>query len=314
MSEAAARAAPKVLIVSASDTRFMPFLRGMVESLGPVLERPGVELACFDLGLSEGDRDWLVARGARLETPRRHLGVGEQPVALLSFLARPFLAEYFPGFDVYLWIDSDVWLQRPETVDLYVDGALARGMAITHERERAYRLQPWLLGWTAKHFVLGYGATTAAWLLACRHVNAGMFAVRAGAPHLEAWARRYEAAIGRTGKIVPHDQFALNHALRGGLLDRPGLETAFLDPGCNWICDRGVPMWNDEAGAFCKPYAPYEPIGALHLAGPAKFKPYEIKRTGGGAFRSCILRGASPESPVAESPLGRAGAPLASAA
>lgn len=306
-------AAPRVLVVSASDSRFMPFLRGMIDSIAPVLARPGIQLACFDIGLADADRAWLRARGAVLATPRPHLGVGVgQPAALLSFLARPFLPEYFPGFDVYLWIDSDVWLQRPGTVDCYIDGALAHGMAITHERERAYRLQPWLLGWTAKHFLLGYGPATTAYLLACRHLNAGFFAVRAGAPHLQAWVLRYQAAIRRTGAIVPHDQFALNHALSGGPFSRPGLATAFLDPGCNWICDRGVPMWNDAENAFCKPYAPFEPIGALHLAGPAKAKPYLVKRTGGGSFRTYLVRGASPDAPVAASPL--APVPLASAA
>src|ERR1700737_3121414 len=107
-----------------------------------------------------------------------------------------------------------------------------------------------------------------------------MFAIHADAPHWREWARRYEAAIARTGALVPHDQFALNQALHGALFERgPRLETRLLDPTCNWICDRGVPMWNDAEGAFCRPYAPYDSIGVLHLAGPAKRKTYAIRRT-----------------------------------
>ena len=57
-------------------------------------------------------------------------------------------------------------------------------------------------------------------------------------------------------------------------------------------------MWNDDEGAFCKPYPPFEAIGALHLAGPAKRKAYTVRRTGGGSFETCLVRGGSPSNPV----------------
>ncbi len=294
------QAGPRVMVVTASDSRFMPFLRGMLASIAPRLDRPHVAAACFDIGLDANDRAALQAAGVQVVRPRAHLGVDEAAVrpALLSFLARPFLPAYFPGYDVYVWIDSDVWLQDIAVFDDYVAGALAHDMAITHERTRAYRFQPWLLGWTGKHFLRGYGPWRTARLLLARHVNAGFFAIRAGAPHWEAWAQRYAAAIARTGDLVPHDQFALNHALYAG----GGLRTQFLPPRYNWICDRGIPMWNDAAGAFCEPRAPFTPIGAMHLAGPAKTARYVIRRTGGGSFETCLLRGAGPDCAM-ESPL-----------
>ncbi len=289
---------PRVLIVSASDAKFCGFLRSMVASITPVLAAPNVDFACFDIGLGPAELDWLEQFGAQVTKPRAHLGIdaAAHKPALLSFLARPFLPEYFPGYDVYVWIDSDIWLQDPGVVGRYVAGAQASGLAITHERERGYRFQGWLFGWMAKHFLLGYGPLTAAWLLARPHVNAGFFAMSATAPHWDGWARRYAAAIKRTGALVPHDQFALNHSLHAREGRRAG--ACLLDPTCNWIVDRAAPMWNDAAGAYCKPYAPYEPIGALHLAGPAKRKAFEVRRTGGGSFTSYILRGTSPASPA----------------
>lgn len=302
----------RILVVSASDTRFMPLLRGMIASLAPILARPTVHLACFDIGLAAADREWLQARQATITVPRPHLGVGDgQPTALLSFLARPFLPEYFPGYDVYVWVDSDVWFQDPAVIDRYVEAAQTHGMAIAHERERGYRFQAWLFGWTAKHFLLGYGPAAAAFLLTRKHLNAGLFAIRAGAPQWGQWATRYAAALARTDTLVPHDQFALNHALHsGGRASR----AALLDPGCNWICDRGVPMWNDAANAFCKPYPPYEPIAALHLAGPAKRQAYSVRRTAGGEFRTFIVHGASPAHPAGHSPLEQAGTATPAAA
>ena len=280
-----------------------------MRSIAPVLASPNVSLACFDIGLAPQDRDWLASRCAAIAAPGIHFGLDEHahPAPLRSFLARPFLPRYFPGYDVYVWIDSDVWLQDVAVIDRYVAGAVGSGLAVSHESERAYRIQPWLFAWTAKHFLNGYGVATGAALLCRRHLNAGLFAAAADAPHWAAWAQRYEAAIRRSGKLVPHDQFALVQAVTTGGVDGPRrLPTAVLAPENNWICDRGVPMWHDTRQAFCKPYAPFEPIGALHLAGPAKTTPYLIRRTGGGTFTSYITQGASPVRPALTGPLGKA--------
>lgn len=78
---------------------------------------------------------------------------------------------------------------------------------------------------------------------------------------------------------MPHDQFALDHAIHGYVLGTPDVDaTVLLDFGCNWICDRDGPMWNDDAGAFCKPYLPSDPIGVVCLASPAERTIYNIRR------------------------------------
>jgi len=282
----------RVLLISSADTKFFGLLREMIASLErlPQDEMPAYDLAVFDLGLSIEDREFLAARNAQVVLPRPHEGLGSPDRPLeLAFLVRPYLREYFPGYDVYLWVDSDVWLQTPAVLHALIGGAETKGMAIAHENERAYRFQRPLFLWTAKHFLLGYGLFRGLWLLTRPHLNAGLFAIRSDAPHWRAWAERYAAAIHRTGKLTPHDQFALNQAI---YQDR--LPTEILPANANWICDRGVPMWNDEMQEFCEPYPPYRPIGALHLAGPGKRTVYRIKRTGGADFQAMIRFGMAP--------------------
>jgi hypothetical protein len=285
----------RVVAVSSADTGYFPLLRDMILSLDrqmtadPAL--PPIDLGIFDLGLTAEERHWLAPHTDRIVAPRPHfaLGAGARPLDL-AFLVRPFLPEYFPGFDIYLWIDSDVWLQSPDTVTAMIAGAQQKGMALVHESERAYRFQGWLFLWTAKHFVLGYGAVRGLRLLARPHLNAGIFAIHRDAPHWRAWAERYRAAIKRTGLLTPHDQFALNQAVY-----QDHLPTEFLPPRLNWICDRGVPMWNDATQGFCEPYPPYHKISALHLAGPAKRRSYRVRRTSGSEFEAMIRYGAGPD-------------------
>ena len=179
-------------------------------------------------------------------------------------------------------------------IDAYRDGALATGFAIAHERERAYQFQGWLLAWFAKHMLLGYGLLDGAWLLSRRHLNAGFFAMTADSPHWDLWVKHYQAAWDRTATFNPHDQLSINRLVHGGALQRPKAKTTILEPRYNWICDRGPPMWNDDAEMLCEPYAPYRPIGAVHLAGPGKSKSYRINRTNGGSFEARLLHGVRP--------------------
>lgn len=291
----------RVPLVTASDSRFFPLLQSMLETLR-AREYPGsLSLACFDIGLTQVQRDMLSDKQVQVVRPTPHFGISadHHSPALLSFLARPFLPQDFPGYDIYLWVNSDVWFQDPRAIDMYIAGAHADGFAITHESERAYRLQLWLLAWTAKHFLLGYGPISGAWLLSRRHLNAGIFAGRVDTPHWEMWKRLYHAAIERSGKLVPHDQFALVQALhRPAPWRNAPLRTRFLAPTWNWIVARGVPMWNDSVGAFCRPYAPYDTIAVIHLAGPGKSHTYRVSRTSGGSFETFILPGVTPDRAV----------------
>ncbi len=286
----------RILAISSADAAYFELLRDMVLSVEQQRALPPMEFAFFDLGLTQPQLEWLRSHGDRILTPRSHfdLPAGAATPVLLSFLVRPFLRSYAPGFDVYLWIDSDVWLQSPDALLAMIAGAQQHGMAIAHENETGYRFQPWLFLWTAKHFLIGYGPARGVWLLSRPHLNAGIFAIARDAPHWDAWAERYRVAFERTGRLTPHDQFALNQAIYQGHLD-----VAILPASANWICDRGVPMWNDDAQAFCEPYAPYRVLSALHLAGPAKRSTYQVRRTGGGSFETMIRYGVKPPATAA---------------
>lgn len=285
----------KIIVVSASDATYFGLLQDMFLSLKAQasLDPEGIppyDIGVFDLGLAPQNLAWLADWTDRVVTPRPHMGFGEPDKPLtLGYLVRPFLPDYFPGYDIYLWIDSDVWLQSPDAPRDMIAGAARRGMAIAHEDERAYRFQMWLFLWTIKHFVLGYGPVRGSWLMTRPHLNAGIFAIHRQAPHWRTWAERYRAAMERTGRITPHDQFALNQAIYQDRLD-----TEILSPNANWICDRGVPMWNDAEGCFCEPYPPHRRISALHLAGPGKRTAYPVRRTGGTEFQTIIRMGAAP--------------------
>jgi len=271
------RCLPPTIIVTGADSTYFNLQRDMIASLHRRRER-GIALGVLDLGFTAAEREWIAREADAVVTPSWDLAVPPECRTLtkLGCAARPFLRRYFPGFELYLWLDADLWVQDWQAIERYLDGAAEVGAALACESEPAYRFQAWLSAWTLKHFLNGWGIVGGLRLFLRSHLNAGAFAMHRDAPHWDAWRDEYQRAIDRTGLVTPYDQFALN-----AVIYNARLPTAILDPACNWIVDRGEPTWNAELRRFCKPDAPQQPLGILHLAGPAKRKRYRIAATDG---------------------------------
>jgi hypothetical protein len=255
----------------------------MVHSVQQFKESADFSLGCIDFGLTQTQVSWLKQQRFIVEAARWDLDVPLERCNAQDYAdaSRPFLRRYFPGHEVYVWLDADLWLQDWDVINRYVAGAEDLGFAIACEREHGYRFQAWLLWWTAKHFVLGYGPYDGLRLLTRAHLNIGAFAMASGAPHWQHWIDCFQQAVRRCGRVAPHGQFALVQAVYARRLP-----ACILPATCNWICDRSVPMWNSEANVFCAPYPPYTPISVMHLAGPAKAKNYWVRTISGGVQKA----------------------------
>lgn len=275
----------RVILVTAADAKYFGYASEMIRSVKPFTGGL-LEFGFMDLGITDADRQWLADNDVRCvegftrfdttplrEVQRYHLG----------YLARPFLRDHFPGYDVYVWMDADAWLQKAEGLDDLISEAARVGGVFIRENDKSYRFTNWLLGWRAKHFLLGAGPLSGAWLWTRPHINNGVFALRGDAPHWQTWQRRYQRAINRTHRPSPHDQFCLNATV---YLD--GHKSAFLPATRNWICDLATPVWDEERKLFCVPYAPFEPIAVVHLAGLAKTAVLDIPTTTGHVVKASL--------------------------
>ena len=77
----------------------------------------------------------IVGPGWDIEFPGRD----RMPETFKAQVARPFLPRHFPGYQMYLWIDADAWLQDWRAVELYCARRVASSLAITPEIDRAYK-------------------------------------------------------------------------------------------------------------------------------------------------------------------------------
>jgi hypothetical protein len=261
--------AHKTLIVTASDRRYFPLAESCLRSIQDNPNRADCSIAFLDLGCDASQAAWVRQVSDHVEVPDWEFDFPERdskPGFLRGLLARPFLRKYFPGYDVYLWIDADAWVQNWYAVELLVRAAYLRtGLAIVPEVDRCSLRQYgglpayWehTFGWYRKAF----GEAIAQRLFSFPMLNAGVYAMHRDAPHWEIWKDSIAHALHQVCSTMT-DQVALNCSVYlSGLLSR----TELLPAWCNWTCHNGFPKWDSKATVLVENYLPNHPIGILHL-------------------------------------------------
>ena len=206
------------LISSGADSGYFPLLRDTVLSI--LAQRRDPAIGILDFGLAPEQRDWLAERVAHLVRPGWDIDFPHRehtPDTRKAQLSRPFLRRHFPGYETYLWIDADAWLQDWRTVELYIAAAGRARLAITPEIDRAYKRhykRPKLFGRTLswKCYREAFGWRVADRLGRNPIVNCGVFALHHDAPHWDAWARIVGQVAQRT-QFFYIEQTALNYAI-----------------------------------------------------------------------------------------------------
>src|SRR5579883_426395 len=129
------------VIVTGADWNFYGLLTELLDSIHDAV-KPLLPIAVFDFGLEEKQRGALEARGYTVKTAEAHFDGCEHKTwagNVRALTVRPFIPQYFPGYDVYLWIDGDAWVQDASAIDLYVSVAREGKLAITPHIGRSYK-------------------------------------------------------------------------------------------------------------------------------------------------------------------------------
>jgi hypothetical protein len=286
--------AERMLIVSGADRGYFPLLRDTVLSIQA--QRPQASIGILDVGLEPEQQQWLAARVAHLVRPGWDIDFPQRdhtPESRKAQFARPFLPRHFPGYDTYLWIDADAWLQDWRAIELYGTAAGRDKLAITPEIDRAYKRhykRPKLFGTTLawKNYREAFGWRAADRLGRNPMVNCGVFALHRDAPHWQAWARII-AQVARRTRFFYVEQTALNYVIFA-----EHLAVNFLPAYCNWMPGDAAPAFDAARGLFVEPYAPHEVIGIMHLAGPdQKTQVFRLNCLDGGEVETSLRYGES---------------------
>jgi hypothetical protein len=276
---------PTLSIVTGGDSRYFEFLQGAVLSIHAYRSQK-TRVCVLDLGLTDEQRKWIDIKCDSVATPKWHFdfpGREDAPHWLRGLLARPFLPQYFPGSEIYLFIDADAFVLDRSAIELFMTGARNKGMAIVPELDRGnrqhYGKMPAVFDIVYSRYAKHFGQDIAKELRSFPILNAGVFAIHSEAPHWAAWRSSLTQAAQR-GADMMTDQTALNYAIYcGNLFHR----TEMLPAWCNWGTHMGVPAWDIANDRLVEPFLPHTPIGILHRSGQDKSEVAEVPCISGGS-------------------------------
>ena len=255
----------RTIAITGGDAGYFDLMSDCIGSLRATSEGRALSLGVLDCGLTEEQRAWCRERGATLVVPQWDFdfpGRAELKDGYKALTARPFLPRYFPGFDLYFWIDADCWVQQGDAILLFL--AAARTGALAAEPEIHRSMRHYHHAWGEFSAVCGaayeacFDKPTAERLIRYPMINAGVFALEADAPHWSGWAGILGEALQRSTDLT--DQLALNVLV----YDR-GFGCEPLPSRCNWPIHHATPAWDAERKLFVEPAMPHDPIGILHM-------------------------------------------------
>ncbi len=284
-----------ITIVTAGDAGYFGLLTDLLESLRRGLGDRLYPLSILDIGFTDDQRDHLkhiysaavAPLGWDLAYPPR----SHPPNSFKVLAGRPHLPKHFPGYDIYLWIDADCWVQDAKVLELFIRGAAKGNLAIVPEIDRGYwtiHKRPKFWGQNQKAFAWAFGVREGYRYGRHAILNAGVFALKGDAPHWQLWSDNYTHAL-RRFRLGPRayrgnisfflsDQTSLNRTVYV-----QGAPATLLPAYCNWFCGKGTPMFDAEKNFVVEPHEPYLPLGIVHLAGEGmKERVWSLRTLQGG--------------------------------
>ena len=257
----------KRIIVSAADDSYFSLLIDLISSIEDSKGETDVAIGVLDVGLTSEQRDILSGRVQHMVIPNwdyQFSTLNSQPQKFQAMTARPHLPLHFPGYDIIMWMDADVWIQQWSAVEYYFDKAETKGLAICQEIDRSYA-NVYNLNTSRMLFfnsLKAFGDDVARRVLSLPMVNSGVFAMRIDCPYWSQWRDILGAVIQR-GHF---DHFTEQTALNVCIYSRLPLP-CFMPARFNWICGHALPMFNKRTLLYVEPAVPHDEISIVHLTG-----------------------------------------------
>lgn len=265
----------KNVIISLADANYFELVNELVDSIKNHKQSENVAICIMDAGLKSEQIEILDKKVDIIKKAEWDIEVSSSKVKdrewLKSQVSRAFLPRYFPGYDKYLWIDADAWVNSWYAIELYFKGCDDKKLAIATSADRAYG-RVLRADWFFRSFARiksqnykhakssGFSEKIAREVALKPHLNIGVFALESNAPHWEVWQKNLKKALS-SGKIWGSEQIAMNITIYSDKLD-----VEILPAYCNWTLIEAL-KFDEKRNTLVEPYLPNHEIGIVHFAG-----------------------------------------------
>ena len=265
----------KKIIISSADAKYFNLLYELFQSLENNNLLLEYDFGILDTGLNDNQIDFFKQKGALIKKAEWNVKVPNYKIRnrdhLKTQVARAFLPDYFTNYNLYIWLDADVWINDLDTFLLFEKGAMKNKLCITPQTDRAYgkfAKVDWFLGFPKKIRTINYKniSKSVSHQLGRKYalhptLNAGAFAINNNSELWKIIQNNIKKASNK-GRIFGTDQVALALSVY-----RDKIPVEFLPAYTNWMCEFHLPHFNIDTKKFVEPYLPHHPLGLVHLAG-----------------------------------------------
>jgi hypothetical protein len=266
----------KVAIVSAGNDPYFYLLDGLIASLEDAKLPANFDLCVYDVGLTTQQIHNLASRNVTVVAPPWTLDFpskAEPPRWFRAMTNRPYLPKYFPGYETYVWIDADAWIQQPEGIHAAIEAARGGSVAIVTERFGRSIVYP------VPNLFGGIKETAVSEAGVRRHLakcyrqcfgpetehcaqqaiyNTGFFALRGDSPIWDQWVQYLRRGLqNKPHKLV--EQQALNLGILEGAIPATVLPNRY-----NWNITCMEPVYDAASRQLVDP-DDRKTLGLLHL-------------------------------------------------
>ena len=274
----------KTCIVLAGDSNIFPLTIGCLLSISE-LRKKDITINFIDTGCSLDQLEIikiLVDRIVKFDEKLSIFPKGDLRPYWRAQACRPFIHKYFPEYEIFFWLDSDLWFQNSYIIIDLIKDVKKFGSVIASEfyegydtfqdpvKNQNYHVQK-------KHFMNFYKDKIN--ISDDAYYNIGVLGVSKSSGLFE----EFEKVLKTLYSIVyTHmtDQIAFNE-----VLFRTKLFTT-VHPINNWMCNLGFPNFVD--GVFYDPFKDKLKINVLHLSGKNKLKKYSKMLFNNGKYLADI--------------------------
>jgi hypothetical protein len=278
--------ANRFLIVTGADEAYAAFASDLITSLERIA-RLGFAVGLLDYGLASATREALARRVTAIVTPPwpfRPNPRFDTQIQARAFATRPFLPDYFPGYDAYAWIDADSFVQNPRGIAILM-AAAAPGLAgLVPTLDRSYSHTQTSRAWVLERYRMAFSDEIALRLSTVPYIASGVVSASVSSPLWRLWRERFQLALDHWRGDRLCDQSILNHVAYLENLPHHRLPSL-----CNWISHLALPMIDIAKGALVEPSYPR---GGLYIVANSfneKHKQRSFRRADGRGAIQCAL-------------------------
>ena len=265
----------KIAIISGADKKYYPFLKNLIMSLEKTKCLEIADLCILDV---EKDSSYLDEVSNYIHKIKKakfslKLSFSDANDWFKLLTERPFIKDYFPGYENYIWLDADTEVLSIDAIKNLTEATNTSELAIAPEVNESYvfnntkfgikkifssiyKISGWSFKNYNKYFRKGLGED----LFFKPLFNNGVFCLKSESTLWNLWKAEYQGALDKAKSSygIKTDQLSLNKIIYENFT-----KVSILDSTNNWIIQKAEDLIKID-NFFLTPSFPRRKINILH--------------------------------------------------